>query len=284
MEIHTRRIKGVAGNGTTNPIITPTPGKRLHGVQMELSYAGGVNTLVALMNALTEVRVKTGTNVRWRLNGTKLRDFMLLRGTTYDFNGVPNTGAQVTLPLAPEWFIDNVADALAWNPALLGGDISVELDSTAALNVIAYERTSDDLNAPSAGIITLDTIRPVAGGTAFFVEKEIEAKGRLIQCSIYPDSGNSREITPASLFVGPNDVLAYEGLTSAQNDEALERFGLTPAVAGRTANIYDMVFVKGDALSRGIDLGFWRTAKIKVEAALAMTGTCDIVLARLEAK
>ena len=283
-EIYTRRLKAITGDGTGSIKITPTAGKRLHGLQMQLSYAGGVNTLAALMTALTEIRVLVGTKVRWRLNGTQLRDYMLLHGTTYDFNGLPNTGAQVTMPFAPEWFLDNVADALAWNPALLGGAISIEIDSTATLTVVAFERVSDDLDAPSAGIITLEVIKPVAGGTAFFVSEEIDLVGRLMLASIYPDTGASNEITPASLFVGRNDAYAHEALTSAQNDEALERFSLTPAAAGRTASIYDMVFVKADALSRGIDLGAWGSAKLKVEAGGAMSGTCSILLARLEAK
>lgn len=284
-EVYTRRIKAIAGDGTGSLKITPTAGKRLHGLQLQLTYAGGTNTLAALMTALTEIRVLVGTTPKWRLNGTQLRDFCLLRGTTYDFNGLPNTGAQVTLPLAPEWFIDNVADSLAWNPALLGAPISVEVDSSASLTTIAYERVSDDLNAPSSGIITLEVIKPVAGGTAFYVGPElIEPRGRLMSAHIYPDSGASNEITPATLYVGKDDVLAFETLSSAQNDEALERESLTPAASGRTANIYDMVFVKQDALSRSIDLGAWGSAKLKVEAGGAMSGTSSIVLARLEAR
>jgi len=280
MEIYTREIKGIAGNGSTGPIITPTPGKRLHGVQLQLTYAGGTNTLAALMTALTEIRVKVGSRVRWRLSGTQLRDFVLLRGTTYDFNGVPNTGAQVTLPLAPEWFIDNVADSLAWNPALLNGAITVEITSTATLTVIAYERVSDDLDAASSGIITLEALQAVAGSTAFFVEKEIARVGRLVSASIYPDSGGSNEITPATLLLGADERVAHDRLSSAQNDELLERYSLTPAASGRSANIYDIVAVKQDALSRSWPLV--NGAKIKVEAASAMSGTCGILLARLE--
>lgn len=282
-QIYTRIIKDVTGNGSGKLKIIPSILKRLHSVQLALTYSGGTNTLAACMTALTEIRVKVGTAVKWRLNGTKLRDFMLLRGTTYDFNGLPNTACQVTIPLAPEWFLDNVADALAWNPALLGGQITVEVDSSASLTCVALERVSDDLDAPSAGILTLETVSPVAGGTAFRVGREnIEPRGRLISASIYPDSGASNEITPASLQVGGDNLFAHEALTSAQNDEALERFGLTPAASGRTANIYDMVFVKGDALSRSIDLT--QGAKMKIEAGAAMSGTCDIVLCRLEPK
>jgi hypothetical protein len=282
-EIYTRLIKAITGNSSGSLIITPSANKRVHNIQVQLTYANGTNTLAGLMTALTEIRWKVGTVVRSRLSGTKLRDFVLLHGTTYDFNGLPNTGAQVTIPFSPEWFLDNVADALAWNPALLGGAISVEIDSNASLTAVAYERVSDNLDAPSAGIITLEEIKPVAGGTAFFVEKEIQLKGRLLSASIYPDSTNSNEITPASL-TGPDDVYAHEALTSAQNDEELERYSLTPAASGRTANIYDIVPVKADMLSRGYDLAAWGKAKIKVEAAGAMAGTCSIVLARLEAK
>lgn len=283
-EIKTRLIKGVTGNGTNNLIITPSKGKRVHRVQTQMTYALGTNTLAALMTTLTEIRVKAGTKSLWKLSGTQLRDWMLLHGTTYDFNGLPNTGAQVTFALAPEWFLDNVADALAFNPALLGGDISIEIDCTASLTVVAYESVSDDLDAPSAGVITLEVMKPVAGGTAFYTSNEFDARGRLIGASIYPDSTNANEITPASLIVGQNDEFIWEGLSSAQNDEALERFSLTPAASGRSANIYDIVLVKGDALSRSVNLAAYGKAKLKIEAAAAMAGTCSVLLQRLEQK
>ena len=56
-EIYTRQIKAIAANATANPIITPTKGKRLHGVQLQIVEAG-TNTLAACMTALTEIRVK----------------------------------------------------------------------------------------------------------------------------------------------------------------------------------------------------------------------------------
>jgi hypothetical protein len=280
-EIYTRRIKAIAGDASGSLKITPTAGKRIHGMQLQLTYSGGTNTMAALMTALTEIRIKVGTKVPVRLTGTHLRDRMLLHGTTYDFNGLPNTGAQVTLPFAPEWYLDNVADALAWNPARLGNDITVEIDSSATLSCVAYERVSDDLDAAFAGIIGLEVIKPNAASTAFFVEKELDMVGRLISASIYPDTGGSQEITPASFYVGKDDNFAHETLTSAQNDEQLERFSLTPAASGRTANIYDMVWVKGDALHRSIDLEAWKTAKFKIEAGVAMTGTCSVLLERL---
>jgi hypothetical protein len=284
-QIYTRKIKAISGNGSSKIKITPTPGKRLFSVQLNLQYTGGTNTLAALMTALTEIRVKTGTKVQWRTNGTQLRDFCLLHGTTYDFNGLPNTGAQVTLPLAPEWFLPNVQDSLAWNPALLGGDITIEIDSTATLTVNnAYERVNDNLSAPSAGIMTLEVIQPVAGGTAFYVEKEIEATGKLYAVSIYPDSTNSNEITPASLLFGPDDQFAHETLSSAENDEQLERFSLTPSASGRSANVYDIVFVRDDGLGRALDMDAAGRVRLKIEAAGAMAGTTATLLARIEQK
>lgn len=283
-EKYTRLIKSVTGNGTTALIIKPTTGKRVHAFQLALTYAGGVNTIAGLMLALTSIRVKVGTVIKWQLTGTQLRDYLLLFGTTFDFNGLPNTGAQVTIPLAPEWFLANVADALAWNPAKLGGDITLEITSANALTCVAYEVTSDDIDAPSAGIVTLEVITPVAGGTSFYTGEELELRGRLLSASIYPDSTNSREITPAGLYLGKDNLAAHEELTSAENDETLERKGLTPAAAGRTANIYDIVAVKDDMLSRAWDLPAWGKARIKVNAALVMAGTCSILLARLEAR
>lgn len=294
-EIYSRKIKTITGNGSTKIKIIPTAGMRLFSLQLNGTYAGGTNTLAAWCTNITELRVKVGTDVKWRVNGTQLRDFCLLHGglvssTTaniyqFDFNGLPNTGVQMTIPFAPEWFLPGVQDLLAWNPALLGGDITVEIDTTAAITITnAYEYVNDNLKAPSLGILTLEVVTPVAGGTSFFVSDVIDAVGRLISASIYPDSGGSQEITPATLFLGAKDFIAHETLSSAENDERLERFGLTPSATGRTANIYDMVFAQTDALERAIDLAAWGSCKIKVEAAVAMTGTTSILLARLQQK
>lgn len=280
--VYRRKIKAIAGNGTGSLIITPTAGKRLYSLQLQITYAGGTNTLAALMTALTEIRVLTGTKVRWRLSGTQLRDFCLHRGTTYDFNGLPNTGAQVTIPFAPEWFIENVADSLAWNPALLGAPITVEIDSTASLTVVAIEAISDNLDAPSSGILTLEVIKPTVGGVETIVSQpEIELRGALVSAHIYPDTTNSSEITPASLLVGRDERYVHEEMSSAQNDEALERMSLTPAATGRTANIYDIVMVKGDQLSKAVPLGGEAKAQLKIGGA-ALGGTCSILLCRLE--
>src|SRR6185369_9452776 len=108
MFITPRKIKTIVGNASTKIKIIPTPGKRLFSLQLNATYAGGTNTLAAFCTALTEIRVKVGTRVRWRLTGTVLRDWCLLHGTTYDFNGLPNTGVQLTIPLSPEWFVTYV--------------------------------------------------------------------------------------------------------------------------------------------------------------------------------
>lgn len=280
-EIYERLIKTITGNGSQQLKIEPSKQMRLFAILLTITYAGGTNTLAALMTALKEIRYKVGTQVLCRFTGTALRDWLLLHGTQYDFNGLPNTGAQVTLPFAPEFFTDIINDALAWNPELLGGDITIEIDTTTNVTVTAFERVSEDLNARSAGVLTYEIIKPVAGGTLFYTGKELELRGRLLAASIYPDSTNSNEITPAGMLL-ENDVFAHEDLTSAQNDESLERFGMTPSASGRSANIYDMVFVKNDMLARGIDLPGHGKCRLKIQAAAAMAGTCDILLVRLE--
>lgn len=306
-EIYTRQIKAITGNGTPQVKITPSPGKRLHGLLLNLAWASGVSTsgdtIAEQLDAIRSLRVLVGSTVRRRIEtttinsvvhsaGDLLRDYMILNGTTHDFevyvvNG-GNYGAQIYIPFAEDWFVANVADALAWNPALLGGPITVEIDF-AALNssyyptLTVFERVSDDLDAPSAGIITWDYLTPQASGTSFFVEKEqLKPKGRLVQLSIYPDTTSANEISAATLYVGGDDRLAWEGLTSAQNDDLLGRSGLTPAASGRSSNIYDMVFVRGDALSHALDLDRWGACKLKIEAASAMAGTCSLFVARLE--
>jgi hypothetical protein len=280
-EIYERLIKSITGNGSQQIKIEPSANVRLFSLLLTITYAGGTNTLAALMTALKEIRYKVGTRVVSRFSGTVLRDWLLLHGTQYDFNGLPNTGAQVSLPFSFEFFNDLMNDALAWDPSRLGGPITVEIDTTTNCTIIAYERVAENLGAQSAGIITLEVINPVAGGTLFYTGKELELRGRAIAFSVYPDSTNSNEITPCGLML-ENDIFAHEDLTSAQNDESLERFGMTPSASGRTANIYDMVFVKNDMLSRGIDLPGHGKAKLKVQAAAAMAGTCSILIVRNE--
>jgi len=297
-EIYTRRIKAITGNGTGSVKITPSPGKRLHGVGLSCAWASGVSTagdtVLEQTAAITEIRVLVGSRVRRRLSGQQLRDYLLLNGATYDFDATSTYVMQAYIPFAEEWFTGAVPDLLAWNPALLGGPITIELD-IAVLNtsyyptITAYERVSDDLGAPSAGIITWEVLNTVAGGTAFYVEGNVlKPIGRLIQATIYPSSGaTTTAIEPVSLFVGNSDLLAHEALTAAENDDLLGRSGLTPRNTSRGnaaayAYMYDLVFVRGDALSQAIDLQSWGTCRLKIEAGSAMTGTCKIVVARLE--
>lgn len=283
--IDTRKLKAIAGNGTTSVKISCTPNRRIFSLQLGIYHAGGTNTMAGLMTALTQIQVFVGTVAKWTLSGTKLRDWVLLHGATfYDFDGVPNTAgsAQITLPFVPEWLFDTVGDALAWNPARLGAPITVEITSSVAITVVVNERSDDDLGADSAGIIGLEVIKPNVGSTKSYVRPpDFKMEGSLMLASIYPDSGGSNEITPASLQVGDDDVFVHEALTAAENDEALLRFGRTPAASGRTANVYDMAFVKTDSLNRAVDLSKLSRAVFTIEAASAMSGTCDILLQRL---
>jgi len=279
-EVYTRKIKGITGNGTLNVKIEPSLGKRLHSLLLTIVTTGGTNTVAALATAITEIRILVGTNVRRRITGTQLRDYLLLNGTAYDWTTVPNTGTNLEIPFAEEWFIANVADALAWNPAILGAPITCEIDfsGVTTATVTAYERVSDDLSAPSAGIITWETIKPVAGGTEFFVEKEFAPRGRLMQASIYSDGGT---LTAAGLLLGENGAYAHELLSLATNKDLVLRGGMNSTASNRTASIYDMVFVRGDALHHAIDLAKAGKGKFQLQSA-SFSGSTSIVLARLE--
>ena len=232
-EISTRRIKAITGNGTGSVKITPPRLARIHGIGMTLTWASGVSTagdtLAEQVASITSIRVFSGTDKLWDISGTKLRDWLLGHGTAHDFDAVSTYVAQVYLPFAPDWYLANVADSLALNPVLLGGDITVEMDIS-ALNssyyptLSAFARVSYDLDAPSSGVITLETITPVGGGTSFYVEKEIKAKGRLIEAAIYPATGTGTyPVQAASLFTGPKDDPKYEDILDEENADIIAR-------------------------------------------------------------
>ena len=287
--VYRNRVKQVVGNGTANHKIAFTPDKRVFGCQVDLVFPSGTSydTMAECMTNILAIRPLVGSKNIWgdKLTGTLYRDANLLHGTTYDFN--INTGTntvQLTLMFAPEWFIETVQDLLALNPKLLGAPISLELDFTSGIAVTStvWEFISDDLDAPSVGFLAFEVIKPKAAGTEFVVaQPEFKSIGALLAASIYADSGASNEITPVSFQVGTNKRFAHENVSSAQNDEELERKGLTPAASGRTANIYDFVPVKGDSINRAIDLAAAGQSFFTIGAASAMSGTSTIVLARL---
>lgn len=301
--IYRPKIKQVIGNGTANHKIMFTPGKRIHGVQLECVFPSGTSydTLAECVNNILSVRVLAGTFPLWSnitpsaapssgttSGGKKLRDFLLLFGTRYDWNINTSTNTvQLTISFAPEWFIESVQDLLALNPARLGGPLSLEIDFTAgiAVSTTAWEFASDDLDADSAGYLSLETVTTKAAGTSFTVSQpEIKAEGALLALSIYPDSGAGIEVGVSggvSFQVGANNRFVHEEVTSAQNDEEIERKGLTPTASGRSSYIYDFVPVKGDSLTRAIDLAAAKQSVLTINSGSAMSGTTDLVIARL---
>lgn len=292
-EIHTRRIKAIAGSGTGSVKVVPPTNKRIHGLGFTLTWASGVSTagdtLAEQLAAVTSIRAYGGTTKRWDISGVRLRDLCLLHGTVQDFDAVSTYVAQIYLPLAPDWYIANVSDSLAWNPAKMG-QITVELD-IAALNtsyypaVTGYARVSDDLDAPSSGIITLETITPVAGGTSFYIEKELAPRGRLVEAAFYPATGTGTyPVQAASLLVGRDETPVYEDIMDEETADIVGRASDTPTASGRSSSIYDMVFVRGDALANSINLAAYGQAKFQVRNTdgNAFVGTVPTVLTRLE--
>jgi hypothetical protein len=278
LPVLTRIIKAINGQGGGSLRLIPTAMKRLHSIILTITYAGGTNTLAALMTVLTEIRVLVGTRVIWRLNGTQLRDFVLLNGTTRDFNGLPNSGAEIRLPFSPEWLFAAVSNRMALNPVLLGGAISVEIDSTASLTVNAWERVSDDLDEPSIGYLNFQVISPNLSGTSQYVEDPIKPVGQLLGLSVYPDS-TAVATTSAGLYLGGNSLPAYEDVTSEINLDLLETAGFTPAASGRTANIFDIMLARNDAVDEAPKIQGIAT-KLKLNSA-GYGGQAKILLARL---
>lgn len=278
-EILKRRIKGITGNGTSTVKIFPSEGLRLHALSAQITFPANASydTVAEQAAAITEIRVKTGTAVRRRLNGTELRDYLLLNGTAHDFDAVSTYVLQLHIPFAEDWFHASVADSLAWNPEIVG-PISIEIDATPVITVDAREFVSDDVKtALSSGIITWERITPVGGSaTSFFVEKEIEARGDLIQASIYGTGGT---VTEAIVYAGKKEEVLFEA-RSAENLDDIARIGMTPTASGRTGNMFDIVPVRGDALSHA-----WALKDRKIKMKLISAGfslSTPIILARLE--
>jgi hypothetical protein len=279
--VYQRKIKVITGNSTGAVKIEPTSNKRLHGVPLNIVFSA-LNTLSAQLAALT-FRIKTGTKIRREVTGTELHDYCVLNGAGHAFSNSTTT-LTAHIPFAEEWFLDNIGNGLAWNPAIVG-PISIEIvASSGTITVTAWEQVSDDLDAPSFGILTWEVIRPTSATTMVF-SKEIEPRGALVQATIYDDAGTNAA-TQAALMVGPDNAYAFEDVTVAENNDRNERFGLLTGTAATTATrsdatIYDMVFVRGDSLANAIPLT--GGAKMDIRAAAA-SGTRSILLVRLEEK
>ena len=292
IEIHTRRIRAITGNSTGSVKVTPTMGVRCHGVGLNIisgTQSASYDSVAEIAAALTEIRVKHGTSVKWRLNGTQLRDWLLFHGANQDMDLASTYGIQVYLPFAPDWLIASVADKLAYNPRLAVGELTIEIDASVNITVTAFERVSPDLDADSLGILTLEVIRPVAGGLDFYAEQELKKKGRLLLASVYKATGTGTyAVETASLLLGKDNVAAYDGITDDETADLSERAGFKPTAAGfsltgRTADIFDMNFCRGDALAHGIDLKGWGTAKFRFQrAASEFVGVVPVLLERLE--
>ena len=87
-------------------------------------------------------------------------------------------------------------------------------------------------------------------------------------------------------MIGPKNFYVHEDVPVAENNDINDRFGLLTSTAATTAgrsdaSIYDMVFVRGDALVNAIPLS--QGCKFDIRSASA-SGTRAILLARLEPK
>lgn len=284
----TKKISVITGNSSAAVKIEPARDRRLHGLLQEITFSSAPADLQAALARLTFTIFTGGTVQRRLVTGTELHDYMCLNGLNHSFE---LSGSVLTcyMPFAEHWFIDSIANGLAWNPAIVGTINMTVATNTGTISVVCWEDVSADLDAPSFGIITMEVIKPNAANALKFAlgsGGQSEARGRLIQASIYDDTGGNAVVT-ASLKVGSDKIPAFEELTVAANNDRNGRFGLlsgTAAVAsgaGRSdATIFDMVFVRGDSLNNAVDLT--RGAIFEINSA-ASSGTRAILLARLEA-
>jgi hypothetical protein len=257
-------------------------GRRIHGLILEHGYASGTNTVAAAATNLSEIRLIANNVVKRRVSGTQLRDLLLLNGTIYDGQGVPNTapGVALTMPFSEAWRQDRdqrdiTAFPTRWgggkNPLQQLGSLWLELDLGAASTptVVVWAVVDDVVpDVANPAMIEWQPWSIPAGSTNF--DYSIKQQGVLVALSLYPDSGGSRPCTRAKLVI--DEVVKFD-LEDSPNFADLIFNGVTPTASGRTASVFDIVLDRDDNLARAEALT-QRTALLSIWAtAGAMSGT-----------
>lgn len=283
--IQLSNITAVAASGTAL-LEVPLSFGRMHYLVLQHGYTGGSNTIASAAANLAEVRVILNGTVVRTFSGTQLRDMNLLNGTAYDCIGLPNTAPGVAFPLffaEPSRKDARDQDALAWSSKPINS-FKIEVAFGAATNptLKAYAVVDDViLNGANKDLLYVKWIRQPfnASGTEFDITT-IDRRGYLQQVSLYPDSGGGNPATEVQ--VKKDSIIVHE-LTASANAALLLHHGMTPAAAGRTANIFDIVFDHDDLLGSSEDMNGSRDLVVKVKAAAAMSGTVTGIVQRLEA-
>ena len=285
--INLRNVQNVAVSKTA--IIDLPIGQRYHYVELLHGFTGGTNSIVGGCLNILEIRVLVNGRVQRVFSGTQLRDRNLLNGTSYDCTGVPNPivvdagwNQGMTLPIfmAEPWRFDEMdQDALAWPTVRVDGknlfdnfQIQVDLGAAASPTLTAVAVVDDGQAGPNwLGIVKHLRFSIPAGGNKFDWAI-VDRRDFLQQISLYPDSGASLKLSPVTLRIAGR--ILHE-LTLGDNAAVNTNWGMTPAAAGRTANIYDLVLDHDGNLASAINMNGVRDATLTIQSAAAgsMSGT-----------
>jgi len=309
-KIQLRSVKNVA-NSTTATIELPT-GPRYHMVVAQLAYSSGTNTIAGALAHVTEARVLVNSRVQRRypsvtINGSVvpggqiLRDLNILQGdltlpqvgsisvtslvSGYDCQGVPNTGDGVSLlfNFNEPWRANRLdGDALAWDSKpwenfKIELDLSAAIASSGAPAIVAYAIIDDmHVNQPQ-GIVKHLPGFELCGGVKYDIT-DLDKKDWYQTLSIYPDTGGAQTITKVTMRKGSEII---HELSASANAAVLGEYGLTPAIAQRTAGIYDIVLDHDDLLGSAENMDGIKAMPITVETGTAMAGTQLVMVQRL---
>jgi hypothetical protein len=276
-----RSVQNVAASKTV--LIDMPCGQRYHYIELLHGYSAGTNTIAAAATNISEIRLYSNSRIQRVISGTQLRDMNLLNGTAYDCQGLPNTAPGVSFPiyLAEPWRESPAdQDALAWSTnGWLNFQMQIDLGAAATPTLAAFAVLDDFVPPAHSNPGIVKWLRPqlVPGGTMYDYT-QLDRRDWLQQISIYPDSGGSNAITLVSFKM--NSVLYHE-LTAAANSALLLNHMMAPAAAGRTSNIYDLVFDHDGLLSSSLPMDGARDSLLEISAGGAMSGTQTAIVQRL---
>jgi Viral coat protein P2 N-terminal domain len=278
--LQVRSVQNIAASKTA--LIDLPCGQRYHYIVLMHGH-GGTVSIAATATNITQIRVKSNGRVQRTMSGTELRDLNILNGTAYDCLGLPNAAPGVSFPIyfAEPWR-DSPADqdALAWSTAgWLSFQIEVDLGAAATPTLQAWA-VVDDFVPPqntNPGIVKWIRASLVPGGTQYDYT-QLDRRDYLQQISIYPDSGGSNAVTAVTFK--KNGVTLHE-LSSSANTALITNSLMTPAAAGRTANLYDLVFDHDGLLSSSVPMDGTRDVLMTIGAGGAMSGTQIAIIQRL---
>lgn len=288
--LQVRSVSNVAASKTA--LIDLPCGPRYHSLFLYHMFGGGTNTLAGACANISEIRIKSNSRVQRVASGTQLRDMNLLNGTAYDIYSTattPNTVPVVFPVFFNEPWRETPADqdALAW--ATSGWlSFQVEVDLAAGTTpVLQCYAVVDDFVPPAntnPGIVKWIRTNLVPGGLSFDVTN-IDRRDYLQQISLYPDSGGGITADSWGAVTLKRNAVTLHEMGFVANSALLTNSQMTPAAAGRTANIYDIVLDHDGLLSSAVPMEGARDILLTIPAGTGnttpMSGSMTAIIQRL---